>query len=180
MNQCEARELFCLHAFQTNKLQEDYSKIAEQIIHYANGRPLALKIIGSDLCGKSIREWESALGKYKDIPHEKIQEKLKISYDGLGKIKKDIFLDIACFFKGFYKDYVVNIVDACNLDPKYGFGKLIDKCLIPVDQFGQLSMHDLLQQMGREIVQQESEELGNRSRIWCYKDALEVLTRNMV
>jgi hypothetical protein len=180
LNQCKARELFCLHAFQTNKLQEDYSQIAEQIIHYANGRPLALKIIGSDLCGKSIREWESALGKYKDIPHEKIQEKLKISYDGLGKIKKDIFLDIACFFKGFYKDYVVNILDACNLDPEYGIGKLIDKCLITVDQFGQLSMHDLLQQMGREIVQQESEELGNRSRIWCYKDALEVLTRNMV
>ena len=41
-------------------------------------------------------------------------------------------------------------------------------------------MHDLLQQMGREIIQQESEEPRNRSKIWCYKDAYEVLTRNMV
>ena len=41
-------------------------------------------------------------------------------------------------------------------------------------------MHDLLQQMGREIVQQESEQPENRSRIWCYEDAYEVLTRNMV
>ena len=43
-----------------------------------------------------------------------------------------------------------------------------------------LSMHDLLQQMGREIVQQESEELEQRSRIWRYKDAHKLLTRNMV
>ncbi|XP_050282213.1 disease resistance protein RPV1-like isoform X2 [Quercus robur] len=42
-----------------------------------------------------------------------------------------------------------------------------------------LSMHDLLQQMGREIVQQESEELQQRSRIWRYEDAHELLTGNM-
>ena len=41
-------------------------------------------------------------------------------------------------------------------------------------------MHDLLQQMGKEIVQQESEQRENRSRIWCYEDSYEVLTRNMV
>ena len=41
-------------------------------------------------------------------------------------------------------------------------------------------MHDLLQQMGKEIVQQEFEQPENRSRIWCYEDAYEVLTRNMV
>ncbi|KAL0007748.1 hypothetical protein SO802_009250 [Lithocarpus litseifolius] len=44
---------------------------------------------------------------------------------------------------------------------------------------GHLSMHDLVQQMGREIVQQESEELEQRSRIWRYKDAHKLLTRNM-
>ena len=180
LNRCEACELLSLHAFQLNKPKEDYSKIVEQIIHYANGLPLALKIIGSDLCGKSICEWESALEKYKSIPHKKILEKLKISYDALEKIEKDIFLNIACFFKGFQKDYVVNILDSCNLFPDYGIQKLIDKCLITVDEFGKLLMHDLLQQMGREVIQQESEEPRNRSRIWCYKDAYEVLTRNMV
>ncbi|XP_065634947.1 disease resistance protein RUN1-like [Quercus suber] len=179
LNQSEALELFSLHAFQTDKLEKDYLKLAEQIINYANGIPLALKIIGFDLCGKSIHEWKSALDKYKNIPHKKIQEKLKIGYDGLEKTEKVIFLDIACFFKGFSKDFVVNILDACNLYPNYGIKKLIDKCLLTIDQFGQLSMHDLLQQMGREIVQQESEEPENHSRIWCYKDAHEVLTRNM-
>jgi hypothetical protein len=42
-------------------------------------------------------------------------------------------------------------------------------------------MHDLVQQMGREIVRQESpQNLGERSRLWYYKDVLEVLTENKV
>ena len=185
LSQCEALELFNRHAFQASKYGEDYSELAEQIICYANGLPLALKIIGSDLCGKKIHEWKSALEKYKNIPHKNIQEILKISYDGLEKFEKEIFLDIACFFKGYSKDSVVNILDSCNLYSKYGIGKLIDKCLIILEyayepRYDFLSMHDLLQQMGREIVQQESEELEQRSRIWRYKDAHKLLTRNMV
>ncbi|KAL4645145.1 hypothetical protein ACB092_02G215200 [Castanea dentata] len=179
LNQREAHELFSRHTFQMNKPGEDYSKVAKQIIHYANGLPLALKAIGSDLRGRSIREWEDALEKYKKIPPQEIQERLKISYDGLEKIVKDIFLYVACIFKGFKKDFVTDLLETCNLCPRYGIPKLIDKCLITVDQYGILSMHDLLQQMGREIVQQESDNPGNRSRIWCYEDAYEVLTGNM-
>uniref|UniRef100_A0A7N2M983 TMV resistance protein N n=2 Tax=Quercus lobata TaxID=97700 RepID=A0A7N2M983_QUELO len=179
LNQSESPELFNLYAFQKIEPEKDYLEVAKQIIHYANGLPLALKIIGSDLCGKSVCEWKSALEKYKNISHEKIQEKLKISYDGLGKTEKDIFLDIACFFKGFNRSYVESILEACKLYPGYGIGKLIDKCLITVGQSGNLWMHDLLQQMGREIVQQESEELGKHSRVWCFEDAYEILTTNM-
>ena len=179
LSECEACELFIQHAFQTSKYEEDYSELAKQIICYANGLPLALEIIGSDLCGKNIHEWKSALEKYKNIPHEDIQKILKISYDGLEKTEKDIFLDIACFFKGYNKSDVVKILGSCDLYPDYGIGKLIDKCLITL-AYGHLSMHDLLQQMGREIVQQESEELEQRSRIWRYKDAHKLLTRNMV
>ena len=94
----------------------------------------------------------------------------------MGNSEKNIFLDIACFFKGYNKDDVVNILDSCNLYTDYGIGKLIDKCLIILGSYGHLSMHDLLQQMGREIVQQESKEL----RIWRYEDAHKLLTRNMV
>ena len=110
---------------------------------------------------------------------KKIQEILKISFLGLSKNEKDIFLDIACFFKGRNKDYVVKILDACDLYPNFCIGRLIDKCLITVEH-GTLWMHDLLQQMGREIVQEESKRLENRSRIWCHEDANELLTGNKV
>ena len=76
--------------------------------------------------------------------------------------EKKIFLDIACFFKGYNMGEFVNILGSCDLYPDYGIGKLIDKCLVTWE-CGHLSMHDLVQQMGGEIVQQESEELQQRS-----------------
>ena len=61
------------------------------------------------------------------------------------------------------------------------FKKIIDQCLINVDRFNKLWMHDLLQQMGREIVRQESPQKPElRSRLWYYEDAFEVLTENKV
>ena len=180
LDPCEACVLFNMHAFGKNEPKQEYSNLAKHIISSADGLPLALKIMGSDLYNKSIDEWACASKKYKKIPHEKILDKLKISYFGLGEEEKDIFLDIACFFRGFYKDEVVNILDACQLFSNLGIGKLIDKCLITVDGMGILCMHDLLQQMGREIVQRESKEFENRSRIWCHEDAYKLLTENMV
>ena len=101
--------------------------------------------------GKSICEWKITLEKYKNISHQKKKknpEKLKISYDGLEKTEKDIFLDIACFFKGLDRSYIVNILDTCKLYPSYGIGKLIVKCLITVGQSGKLWMHDFFNKWG--------------------------------
>ena len=48
-------------------------------------------------------------------------------------------------------------------------------------QKNKLDMHDLVQQMGQEIVHQEClTEPGNRSRLWDPDDVVSVLTRNMV
>nr|XP_023911119.1 disease resistance-like protein DSC1 [Quercus suber] len=173
----EALELFNQHAFGGNKLEEDYSKLANQVIQYANGLPLALTIIGSDLCGKTRSEWESAIQQYGKIPKGDIYKILKVSYDRLEEVEKDIFLNIACFFKGRNKNNVVNILDACNLYATFNIPNLVNKCLITISH-GRLWMHDLVQQMGREIVRQESPEVKTRSRLWHYEDALKVLTRS--
>ena len=182
LNKHKALQLFKEHAFPRNKPHdEDYSKLATKFIDFAKGLPLALEIIACDLCGRPKNEWESALDMYKKIPKEDIQKKLQVSYDGLQDTEKDIFLDIACFFKGRDKGYVVKILDACELYPGFGIPRLVDKCLITIDQNGRLSMHDLIQQMGREVVRQQAPNiLGKRSRLCCYKDSLEVLTRNKV
>ncbi|XP_065628138.1 disease resistance protein RUN1 [Quercus suber] len=176
LDEFEAFQLFSQHASRGNKLEEDYFELANQVIQYANGLPLALTIIGSDLCGKPRSEWESAIQRYGKILEGDIHELLKVSYDGLRPTEQDIFLDIACFFKGRNNDDVVNILDACNLYPKSGIPNLVNKCLITISH-GILWMHDLVQQMGREIVRQESTNvLKTRSRLCDYKDALEVLT----
>ena len=181
LNNEEALKLFSMYAFHRNEPMLGYCELADQFICYGEGLPLVLKIMGADLCGRPKCEWKSALDQYKEIPNKEIQKKLKRSYDGLGETEQDTFLDIACFFKGLNKDYVVDILEGCNLYPVYGIQKLIDKCLIIVDQFNKLMMHGLIQQMGWEIVRQESpKKPKKRSRIWCYEDALSVLTEDEV
>ena len=178
----EALQLFQKHALRGNKPDKDYSKLANQVIRYAKGLPLALEILGSDFCGRTKAEWKRAIDKYENIPNKDIQEILKVSYDGLEETEQNIFLDIACFFKGWYKNHVVDILNACDLYPDFGIPRLVEKCLITVDdRNGSLSMHDLIQQMGREVVRQQSTQiLGKRSRLWSYEDAYKVLTGNTV
>jgi hypothetical protein len=177
----EARELFCQHAFKQNKPMEDYSELVDQFIHYAKGLPLALKIIGSDLLGRRIGSWKSALHKYKKTPQSNILEILKISFDGLDQAQQDIFLDIACFLKGVYKPVVMDILCSCNSnDPFYDIETLIDKCLLFVTRDGKLSMHDLIQQMGLEITRQELKVTKKCRRLLYYEDAPEVLTGDTV
>ena len=177
----ESLELFSWHAFRRREPEAAYRQLSMQFIKYANGLPLALKVLGSLLRGRNHYEWQCELQQYEVIPAEGIQNILKKSFDRLEQIEKDVFLDIACFFKGWDKAYVVNMLEACGLCPNSVIPKLIDKSLITVDQFGKLSMHDLVQQMGREIVRKDSlEYLGQRTRLWYYKDALDVLNENTV
>jgi len=73
------------------------------------------------------------LEKYKRIPEKDIQEKLRISYDGLEESEKNIFLDIACFFKGEDVEYVTKILDNCGFFPDIGIKVLVEKSLITID-----------------------------------------------
>ncbi|KAL4637434.1 hypothetical protein ACB092_03G076800 [Castanea dentata] len=172
----ESRELFCQHAFKENKPKKGYSELVDLFISYAKGLPLALKIIGSDLYPRDdIRCWKSALDKYKRILHPNILEVLKISYDGLDQTQRHIFLDVACFLKGLGKDLVENILESCNsYDPYYDIEILKDKSLIFVDEYNKLSMHDLIQQMGLEIIKQESKVSKKHKRLLCYDDTSEL------
>jgi len=125
--------------------------ISNRAVCYAEGLPLALTILGSDLCGRSIHQWESALDKYKRTPNRKVQDILRISFDGLEENEKEIFLYIACFFKGEIMEYASKALRACDLHPVIGIPVLVDKSLINLDEKGVLSMHDLIQDMGRKL-----------------------------
>ena len=53
---------------------------------------------------------------------------------------------------------------------------LIDKSLIAMSDHGDLRMHNLIKQMGREIVRKEAPlNPGKRSRLWNHKDVLKIL-----
>jgi len=180
LNDHESLELFCQNAFQKSYPESSYEDLSNHALCYAKGLPLAVKVLGSSLFGKNVDEWRSALEKYEKNPHKDILSILRISYDSLDHSQQHIFLDVACFFKGQRVEYVKRILDACEFHAEDGIRTLVDKSLVTVE-YGYLGMHDLIQDMGREIVKQEApEKAGERSRLWFYEDVLQVLTQNTV
>ncbi|GJX98966.1 Toll/interleukin-1 receptor domain-containing protein, partial [Tanacetum coccineum] len=63
-------------------------------------------------------------------------------YDGLKPVKKELFLDIACLFRGEWKIVAMEIFDACGFHPEIGIKVLIQKSLITIDSKGRFGMHD--------------------------------------
>jgi hypothetical protein len=110
------------------------------------------------------------------------QEKLRISYDALNDdTEKEIFLDIACFFIGMDRNDVTLILNGCELFAEIGISLLVERSLVTVDDKNKLGMHDLLRDMGREIIRGKSpEELEERCRLWFQEDVLHVLSDQTV
>ena len=181
LNNDDALQLFSWRAFHKPYPEENYVNLSKDFVNYANGLPLALKVLGSSLFAKRTNEWKSALDKLKEEPNRNILDILQISFDGLTNMQKGLFLDIACFFNGENKDCIRDILESFCYYPDYNIGVLMDKSLITIDDQGILWMHGLLQDMGHEIVRRESpKEPSGRSRLWIYEDVIHVLKNNSV
>ncbi|XP_050371431.1 disease resistance protein RPV1-like [Argentina anserina] len=175
----EALELFNFNAFQDHRHREDYVELVKNVLHYAQGLPLALEVLAANLRGRDANQWKYALDSYRSLPKQEIQEVLKTSYHALEHSMKEVFLHIACFFKGKSKDYVTDVLKACDLNPEYAIDLLEEKALIVVTEADGIQMHDLLEEMGRDIVFQESpNEPGQRSRLWRFEDVYDVFVNN--
>ncbi|KAJ9167204.1 hypothetical protein P3X46_021870 [Hevea brasiliensis] len=178
LNRDESLLLLSVHAFNQNHPFQEFMQSSKSAIYYAKGNPLALIVLGCFLFEKRKEDWEIALNKLRRTSNVGIKNVLRLSYDGLETEDKEIFLDIACFFKGEDVYFVKRILDGCGFSMDLGINILVDKSLITISN-NKLWMHDLLQEMGWEIVQKESiEEPGKRSRLWHHEDVYHVLTKN--
>ncbi|KAG6648169.1 hypothetical protein CIPAW_07G129000 [Carya illinoinensis] len=176
LNEDEAWQLFSLSAFKKPHPTENYVDMSNYFVNYAQGLPLALKVLGSFLFGRTQSAWRSAWDQLQENPNEEILDVLQIGFDGLEYLQKKLFLDIACFFEGEKLDTkLMDVLESFGYYPGINLDVLMDKSLITIS-YGKLSMHDLLRKMGREIVRRECpEDRGRRTRLWCYEDILRVL-----
>nr|XP_023921554.1 TMV resistance protein N-like isoform X2 [Quercus suber] len=179
LNNDDALQLFCSKAFKNEQPKEGYMQLSQEFVEYAGGLPLALITLGSFLVRRTIDDWQSALDHFKKNPQKEIFDILKISFDGLEDMWKEVFLDIACFFMGWSKFKVIRILENCGFKAKIITSVLREKSLLTI--IGEeLWMHDLLQEMGEKIVRQQScGELGRQSRLWLIEDLFHVLANNM-
>ncbi|CAK8560093.1 unnamed protein product [Lathyrus sativus] len=180
MDENQSLELFSWHTFRQPSPREDFIELSKNVVAYCGGLPLALEVLGSHLFERTEPEWTDTLSILEKIPNNEVLQKLRISYDGLEDYKKkDIFLDICCFFIGKNRVDVTEILNGCGLNADIGIAILIERSLIKVGKNNKLQMHDLLRDMGRVIVGEGSEkEPAKHSRLWFHKDVLDVLSKN--
>ncbi|XP_057952416.1 TMV resistance protein N-like [Malania oleifera] len=174
LNDDEALQLFSRKAFKNPnpEPENDLMQIANDFVNYAKGLPLALEVLGSSLCGKKKEVWESARDQLKKVPHVNIMKTLRICFNELEDRKKNLFLDIACFFKGEDRGRVADILESCGYYSESEIDALMDKSLISIVG-KKLWMHGLLQEMGQRIA--AGEPLEARTRLWRYKDSCDGL-----
>ncbi|TYG96254.1 hypothetical protein ES288_A11G334500v1, partial [Gossypium darwinii] len=160
----ESVQLFCQRAFKSSHPIEYQLQLSKMVLSVANGNPLAIKLIGSSLRGKTQSYQESEVKKLKQFPKQDIQNVLKWSFDALD------------FEERNDRDHVTWIMDACYVSAYSGIENLIDKSLISVSK-NQIAMHDLLQQMGWNIVRNESPFKPEKCRrLWIPEDSYNVLS----
>ncbi|KAM7461539.1 hypothetical protein LguiA_029660 [Lonicera macranthoides] len=170
LNDGEAIQLFNLKAFKDIRPTDDLVGLSDQVIRFAGGLPLALKVLGSTLYGENFAFWRASLEKLsKEGPDGDILKKLKISFDSLDKSVQETFLDIACFFEGQEKEHVSRILDSCDFYPDRSIPILVHRSLIYVSKENNLCMHQLIKKMGRHI------DRGKPRSLWLTDDVVRVL-----
>lgn len=177
----EAICLFNSHAFRREIRIEGYKELSEQVVRYAAGLPLTIRVLGSFLHGKDEREWEDAIDRLKTIPLRETIEKLELSYDDLEEDYKEIFLDVACIFKGWSKDYAIRVLESCGFRARIGLRVLELKSLITISEYGTLGMHDHIEEMGKNIVRRVNPNKPEmHSRLWIKEEIVDILTNDSV
>nr|KAJ0225121.1 hypothetical protein LSAT_V11C100040150 [Lactuca sativa] len=167
----ESKKLLCFHAFMGNDPKEGYEEVSKKLVKYCEGHPMALKVLGGSLHNRDVTYWEGYIDMLNKENNPPINNVLKMSFDSLPlENDKELFKHISCFFVGMDMDVTVAILEACSLETRSGITNLIDKCLLSITWNKELAMPQLVQEMGRFVVREESHyNPWERSRLWGHE-----------
>lgn len=166
-NDSESLELFSTYAFDDKSCK--FMELSRKFVDYTGGNPLALKALGEELLGKDKGHWEARLVTLTQRSNEKIRKELILSYDELNEHQKDVFLDIACFFRSQDENYIKTLLH-CSFDADESgeAGKevreLSDKFLIRISE-DRVEMNDLIYTLGRELAISCVETIAGKYRL---------------
>ncbi|XP_018445314.1 disease resistance protein TAO1 isoform X2 [Raphanus sativus] len=151
----EALQIFCKHAFGQNSPKDGFEELALEVTNLSGKLPLGLSIMGSYFRGMSKHEWINALPRLKSRLHDDIKSILRFSYDALCDEDKELFLYIACFFNLKSIQTLEDHLERTFLNWSHGLHILAERSLI-CREYGFIKMHNLLVQLGRDIVLSQS------------------------
>ncbi|GLJ48025.1 hypothetical protein SUGI_1014210 [Cryptomeria japonica] len=170
LNSIHAKQLFCWHAFLQPTPLPGFEDLVEKFLNACKGLPLSLKVLGAQLYGRSRKDyWQSQLNKISRILPADIKWRLKVSYDALDDEEKEMFLDAACFFIGERKSVAIAIWDGSGWSGLHGWEKLFNKCLVEIEDGGEIRMHDHLRDLGREVANRQAPY-----RLWSPQQCIQI------
>ncbi|KAL7615524.1 hypothetical protein Lser_V15G03511 [Lactuca serriola] len=177
LHETESWKLLCLHAFKCNYPKTGYEGVLYKLVKYCQGHPLALVVLGKSLYDRDVTYWEGCIEGLKKETDSHVNNVLRMSFNSLpSKNDKDLFKYIACFFVGIDRDVAETILKACNINIRSGIPNLLDRFLLSIGWKNELKMHQLVQEMGRFEVRQESHDKPwKRSLLWCHEESFRVL-----
>lgn len=165
LNKKEALQLFNQFAFPEKEPSDsNLLEMSKNVVEYANGNRAALCSYGRELKGRTKpEEMEVEFEKIKRHPPQEIMNVFKSSYVTLTDHERNIFLDIACFFKDEHLHHILRILEGCGFFPHVGVDRLVDRSLLMISENKKVEMHTLIQDVGREIAKTENSHI---SRMW--------------
>ncbi|KAK4259272.1 hypothetical protein QN277_005620 [Acacia crassicarpa] len=168
----QAFDLFSLKAFKQNEPSKRYLELSKWVVHYCEGNPLALIVMGCFLQGRGKEEWESAVKKLNQTLHKNIFNVLKLSFDGLDDTQKNVFLDLAFFLN---EAWHINLEDCTRC--LYDTSALIEICVLEE----RIEMHALLIEMGLGISGQQLIFNPEKPiRLWRHQDIYHLFNNDKV
>ncbi|CAN7056767.1 unnamed protein product, partial [Brassica oleracea var. botrytis] len=159
----EALQIFCMHAFGQRYPKDGFIELACEVVSLVENLPLGLRVMGSYFQGMSEQDWTEALPRLRThIGRDGEIASILISYDSLCDEDKHLALHIACFFNGESVDIVEGCLAKRFLDVTQGLRVLAEKSIISME-WGKIKMAELLVQLGRKLVREQSvSEPGKR------------------
>jgi hypothetical protein len=195
LNKSDSRRLFNIHAFMSETPSEGFVELADTISDACGGLPLSLTVMGHyGFYKNEPDDYEIWVESVKILhEHPEIIHQLRICYDMLPTHgHRAMFLDIACMLIGVKQEIAMTIWKSCSncscscsKTPATSLRNLIDRSLVSLDEDDRLRMHDVLRDMGREIVKTDGVKGRPRppkkwTHLWDPARAVEELSRGEV
>ncbi|KAG0565429.1 hypothetical protein KC19_8G190000 [Ceratodon purpureus] len=194
LNEYESRCLFNRHAFLSETPSEGFADLAAKVADACGGHALSLETVGASLFDKKGPEdmemWSEAVKALEE--NEDVFGKLRSTYERLPTDgDRAMFLDVACMLIGMEKEVALMIWKSCSgctggqcstlRTPGLSLRRLMDRSLVRVDEEGKLRMHDVLRDMGRDMVKRDSVKKERRrpeewTHLWDARVAAKLLS----
>ncbi|CAN6839948.1 unnamed protein product [Brassica oleracea] len=145
----EALQIFSYAAFGKSSPPRGYLKHAVEVTKLIDPFPLALKILGSALRGKSKEEWTLAPAKVNTcLVDTDIQKAIRFAHDGLSKKHKRLFYLLReTTHSSKNLSNTIYTLSVSDWDVEKGLQTLADMALISISGGEEIMMHDLVQSM---------------------------------